>query len=109
MPLRKALPLPLPEVMLERAMTFLRKAESREEVSRVPSVWWPAVTDRGSRTAIYSCPGCGERFNLERWLINADGTVVPSVDHSWPIRKNDGTEIPSCRFHDNIQLQGWVA
>jgi hypothetical protein len=94
-------------------MTNLKRAETREELRSQPGRWWPVSDGKGERSAIISCPGCGEVNSLSLgdlrpgWVIAPDGTVSPSVNHSWPIRKTDGTVIPSCTFHDNIKLEGW--
>ena len=94
-------------------MITLKRAETREELRSQSGRWWP-VSDGKTRSAIISCPGCGELESLSRtdsepgWTIAADGTVNPSVDHSWPIKKTDGTVIPSCTLHDNITLEGWA-
>lgn len=87
---------------------ILKKATSREHMEAVRGLWWPRTTDSGKKSADFSCPGCGEWFNLDKWLISDDGVVTPSIDHSWPIKKTDGTEIPSCKFHDHVALEGWV-
>lgn len=95
-------------------MISLKRAETAEELKSKPGMW-RAVTNGETRSAIFSCPGCGEVNSLSHgdmrpgWTIAADGSVSPSVDHSWPIRKTDGTMIPSCAFHDNIKLEGWAS
>jgi hypothetical protein len=95
-------------------MVILKQAESKEELYSKPGLW-RGVTNGETRSAIISCPGCGDVNSLSRsdlkpgWTIAADGAVSPSVDHSWPIRKTDGTVIPSCTFHDYIKLEGWTA
>lgn len=95
-------------------MTTLQRAATVEELQSKPGVW-RAVTYGERRSAVFSCPGCGEVNSLSfgdmhpGWTIAADGWVTPSVDHSWPIRKTDGTVIPSCAFHDYIKLEGWQA
>jgi hypothetical protein len=89
-------------------MISLRKASSRRELEETPALWWPRTAESGKRSAYFSCPGCGEWFDLDRWLIFEDGTVQPSVDHSWPVKRGDGSVIPSCKFHDRIQLLDWL-
>jgi hypothetical protein len=102
-------------------MITIKKAESRERVvgawrddgsiipgTRDGGLWWPLETPRG-KSAIVSCPGCQEHWALDGWTIAADGSVSPSVDHSRPIQKTDGTVIRDCLFHDYIKLEGWVA
>jgi hypothetical protein len=88
-------------------MIHLRKATSHVQLETERALWWP-VSQAGIRTAIISCPGCGETHGLgDRWRIFPDGVVTPSIDHSWPVKRTDGTIIPSCQFHDNITLDGW--
>lgn len=95
-------------------MVVLKRAESAEELRSTPGLW-RSVTNGQARSAVFSCPGCGEVNSLFHgdmhpgWTIAADGTVHPSVDHSWPVRRTDGTVIPSCTFHDHIRLEGWEA
>ena len=94
-------------------MIVLKRAETVEELKSTPGMW-RATTNGEKRSAVISCPGCGDVNSLSHgdmnagWTIAADGTVRPSVDHSWPIRKTDGTVIPSCTFHDNVKLEGWA-
>ena len=88
-------------------MIALKRAETAEELRTKPGLWRAVVVPNGARKAVISCPGCGEVNSLTNWDIAADGTVSPSVDHSWPIRKTDGTVIPSCTFHDHVKLEGW--
>lgn len=90
-------------------MIVLKRAETADELASKPGLWRSVTDTDGSRKAIISCPGCGETQSLTRWTFAADGTVSPSVDHSWPIRKTDGTVIPSCTFHDWIKLDGWAS
>lgn len=87
-------------------MVVLKKAESSDQLRSVRGLWRPITMD-GRKSAVMSCPGCDEFYSLDRWTIAADGSVTPSVDHSWPIRKTDGTIIPSCQFHDMVRLEGW--
>ncbi len=88
-------------------MIVLKRAETVEELQSKPGLWRPVEVPNGTRKAIISCPGCGELCSLTNWNFAADGAVSPSVDHSWPIKKTDGTVIPSCTFHDYVKLEGW--
>jgi len=94
-------------------MITLKRAETRDELRSVPGRWWPVSSEKG-RSAIISCPGCGDVNSLSLgdlqpgWVIAADGTVSPSVDHSQPILRTNGLPpIIDCTFHDNIKLEGW--
>lgn len=90
-------------------MIILRKGTSHEHLEQEKALWWP-MRDEDKQSALFSCPGCGETFGLSTWTIAADGSVWPSVDHSKPIKKTDGTTVPSyCQFHDMIRLEGWDA
>lgn len=91
-------------------MFALLRASSVEELNTKRGVWWPRlIPTTGRNSAYFSCPGCGERFDLDKWLISDDGAVTPSVDHSQPIKKTDGTEIRDCLFHEWIRLNEWVS
>ncbi len=99
-------------------MITIRKAAAEQEVygnwddegrvtGQVRGSWWPLDTPRG-KSAIVSCPGCDSSWALDGWKIAPDGSVSPSVDHSQPIKKTDGTVIRDCLFHDYIKLEGWT-
>lgn len=86
----------------------LQPANSLGELNTQPGLWYPRLTPAtGKNSASFSCPGCGDRFDLDKWLISDDGAVTPSVDHSMPIKRTDGSIIPSCTFHEWIMLAGW--
>ena len=87
--------------------TLIKKGLSKYDLDR-RGVWWPMNTSvPGRYSVLVSCPGCPEWWGLEGWTIHPNGDVTPSVDHSMPIRKTDGTEIRDCFFHDMIKLEGW--
>lgn len=94
-------------------MITIRKA-TMDEVGlaldgKLRGVWWVVALGGGKMTAIVSCPGCDEFWSLERWVIRENGEVSPSVDHSQPIIKTDGTVVVDCKFHDFVKLEGWKA
>lgn len=99
-------------------MITIRKATSDQEVygnwddegrvtGQVRGSWLRIDTPRG-KSALVSCPGCDATWALDGWTIAPDGSVSPSVDHSMPIKKTDGTVIRDCLFHDYIKLEGWA-
>lgn len=64
---------------------------------------WKYVTRDGKMTARISCPDCTLVATLEPdpkegHVIDAQGTVTPSVD----------CPTPDCRFHDHVTLRGWA-
>lgn len=97
-------------------MTSMTKASSVDEMKEIEErkekrgTWWPVKDLDGSRSAIITCPGCGQTHSLcGRWKVASDGSVTPSVDHSQPIVKTDGSAIRDCLFHDHVKLEGWIA
>ncbi|HKS16451.1 MAG TPA: hypothetical protein VJU16_04010 [Planctomycetota bacterium] len=88
-------------------MKLLSRATDFDQLLAQPGLWFPAEAE--GTAVIISCPGCGDQQHLRNkiWKVAADGTVSPSVDHSQPIRKTDGTVIRDCLFHDYIKLEGW--
>ncbi len=64
---------------------------------REPGEWW-GLQIHGNRTATIVCPECLETFTISGHWIHDDGRVVPSVVCT----------TPSCKFHEHIQLEGWV-
>lgn len=89
-------------------VVIIKRAASSEALDSTRGLWWPI--DVGGRTsAIVSCPGCDRRWSLERWTIDADGSVHPSVNHSVVMRMCDGSEIQDCSFHEFIRLEGWAS
>lgn len=91
-------------------MFHLRKGTSSEHLERQPGLWFP-VLDGNKKSAIISCPGCGDVQSLTtKWTITASGLVSPSVDHSEVI--GHIPPVPAlpgyCQFHDNIVLEGWA-
>lgn len=58
---------------------------------------WRGLADGEKRSAVLSCPGCGERQTLTGHEIAADGSVSPSLACSF-----------DCSFHDYVKLEGWT-
>lgn len=57
-----------------------------------------SVPDNPSRrTAIVSCPGCGQSASLSDHTIGANGDVEPSL--VCPAK--------GCSFHEHVTLVGW--
>ncbi len=45
------------------------------------------------------CPACGHIVTLEKYTIDPDGTVTPSLD----------CPFPDCDFHEFVKLADWKA
>ena len=58
---------------------------------------WRGGSRTGSRTAIVSCPDCGESAALSDHEIDAAGDVTPSL--VCPAK--------GCSFHEHVRLVGW--
>lgn len=58
----------------------------------------PGHYRRFLRTAIAACPICGREAVLDH-DIAPDGMVSPALQ----------CPFPTCDFHDQVQLQGWLA
>lgn len=66
-------------------------------VEDAPGFWKPGRGTAGHRrTALLSCPRCGEVFSLTGHRISEAGVVHPSVVCPF-----------GCGFHDLLDLKGW--
>jgi len=77
----------------------------RAQHRREPGGWHPAQTDSGERTALVSCPQCGERFSLRKYAVLESGSVGPAVVcpaecgfERWSVLEGwaPETEVPEC-------------
>ncbi len=68
----------------------------------IPRDRWSRIVNVVPPSATFECPKCGQLGSLLGHTIAADGTVSPSVVHSYPV---DGVE--ACGFHDHVRLLGW--
>lgn len=62
-----------------------------------PGSWKGGVDGNENRTALITCPKCGQVISLHFHGITDEGNVTPSV--CCPDVK--------CGFHDHIKLEGW--
>lgn len=62
-----------------------------------PGCWKGGIRPEKKRTALVSCPKCGEIVSIGNHKIAADGTVKPSLV----------CPFNGCDFHDFIVLEGW--
>lgn len=81
-----------------RAITRNTSMDVWSQKSKDPGVF-THVTDLNTdkRTAIMTCPGCGNIESLRDHHIDDDGVVTPSVECSYN----------HCEFHDEVKLIGW--
>jgi hypothetical protein len=91
-------------------MFILHLADSVEELNKGRGLWFPRLTPATAKnSASVSCPSCGDRFHLDRWLISDDGSVTPEVSHRRVTLDPDFTPTPECIFHEWIRLANWVS
>jgi len=57
---------------------------------------WKGAKWGPRRTAIVSCPGCGQSTSISQHTIDADGKVTPSLVCPF-----------GCGFHDFVTLENW--
>jgi len=79
-------------------MLELPKGEVRFE----KGTWWPVTTGRnarsdGARSALVTCPLCGQPSSLDGHQIGVDGAVSPSL-----VCPREG-----CTWHVWVRLEGW--
>jgi len=58
---------------------------------------WSGTKLGDRRSAIVTCPACGQEISLSHFYIFYDGKVTPSL-----VCPHDG-----CDFHDWITLENW--
>ena len=61
--------------------------------------WHGGLPRSGKRTAIMTCPDCGQEYSLGGYEIDDKGVVTPSV-----VCVTKG-----CTFHEHLILEGWSA
>lgn len=78
-------------------MTRIQPGDRNDFWLSKPGKYRSATADGGKRTAILSCPDCGQSVSLRNHDIAADGSVTPSL-----VCPRSG-----CTFHDYVKLEGW--
>lgn len=73
-------------------MTILIESTRRDGVMK-PGEW------RSVELVVVCCPQCGKKFPLQRYVIDPDGTVTPSLD----------CPFEHCDFHEMVKLADWKA
>lgn len=75
-------------------MIVVRHSASRWQGGK--GTWFPTRLADGQRSAMLVCPTCGQPASLSNHVIEADGSVTPSVVCPY-----------ECPFHEFIQLADW--
>ena len=77
---------------------IIRKANSDDIWLMERGTWRRAtITETGVKTAVVSCPLCGQSTSLSKHTIDRFGNVMPSLV----------CPIVSCKFHEYVILENW--